>query len=59
MTAIEPSILATDVGLWMSLPAFGPALVVVGVIVYVARRDRRRDAAEAGDESPREPVTGP
>lgn len=37
--------LATDVGLWMSLPAFGPALVLAGAIIYVVRRDRKRDAA--------------
>jgi hypothetical protein len=33
--------LATDVGLWMALPAFVPALLVVGVVIVVARRDRR------------------
>lgn len=38
--------LATDVGLWMSLPAFGPALFVVAAVVYIVRRDRRNDAEE-------------
>ena len=36
------SYLATDVGLWMSLPAFAPALVIVGVVFFIARRNRRR-----------------
>ncbi|WP_235672598.1 hypothetical protein [Mycolicibacterium hodleri] len=47
---------ATDVGLWMSLPAFGPAFLVAGVVIYVVRRDRRREAEalNGGDESPRE-----
>jgi hypothetical protein len=35
-------------GLLLAIPAFVPALVVVGVIVYVAMRDRRSaDADEA------------
>lgn len=45
----SPSLMATDVGLWMALPAFAPALVVVGVVVFVVRRDRRGDPADAGD----------
>jgi hypothetical protein len=36
-----PAHLATDVGLWMALPAFAPALVVVGVVVFLVTRDRR------------------
>ncbi|MCZ0732558.1 hypothetical protein PDG61_31385 [Mycolicibacterium sp. BiH015] len=41
--------LATDVGLWMSLPAFAPALIIVGVVFYIARRNRRREpAVDAG-----------
>lgn len=31
-----------DHTLLLALPAFAPALVVVGVVVYVAMRDRRR-----------------
>ncbi len=44
------SYLATDVGLWMSLPAFAPALVIVGVVFFTARRNRRREPGSA--ESP-------
>lgn len=40
----DVSFVATDVGLWMSLPAFGPALLVAGVVIYVARRDRRKNS---------------
>lgn len=32
---------ATDVGLWMALPAFGPAFVIAGVFIFIIRRDRR------------------
>ncbi|MEW2479680.1 hypothetical protein AB0876_08795 [Mycobacterium sp. NPDC049093] len=35
-----------DHTLLLALPAFAPAVVVVGVVVYVAMRDRRR-----GDDS--------
>lgn len=44
------SYLATDVGLWMSLPAFAPALVIVGVVFFLARRNRRRELG--GDPDP-------
>lgn len=42
MTLSSSTYLATDVGLWMSLPAFGPAFAVVAVVFVVIRRDRRR-----------------
>lgn len=42
------SVVASDVGLWMALPAFLPALLVVGVVVVITRRDRR---AEADDDA--------
>jgi hypothetical protein len=39
----EPDIAyLADHSLLLALPAFGPALVVVGVVVYVAMRDRRK-----------------
>lgn len=38
---------ATDVGLWMALPAFGPALLLVGVFVYIIRRDRRSEPSDS------------
>ncbi|MCV7067693.1 hypothetical protein [Mycolicibacterium houstonense] len=38
-----------DHTLLLALPAFAPAVVVVGVVVYVAMRDRRR--GEDGDPS--------
>ena len=52
----QVSYVATDVGLWMSLPAFAPAFLVVGVVVYVMRRDRRREAEALNgiEEPPRE-----
>jgi hypothetical protein len=39
--------------LLLALPAFAPAVAVVGVVVYIAVRDRRRgdDAANHSDDS--------
>ena len=42
MNMSEVSFVATDVGLWMALPAVAPALIIVGVFTFIIRRDRRR-----------------
>ncbi|ORA23587.1 hypothetical protein [Mycobacterium aquaticum] len=49
-----------DHTLLLALPAFVPAVVVVGVIVYIARRDRRNPdtGAEPGDEQETRGSTG-
>ncbi|TMS52071.1 hypothetical protein [Mycobacterium sp. DBP42] len=38
---IDPIRFQADHTLLLALPAFAPAVVVVGVVVYVAMRDRR------------------
>lgn len=38
-----------DHTLLLALPAFAPAVLVVGVVVYVAMRDRRNKDDDAGD----------
>jgi hypothetical protein len=38
-----------DHTLLLALPAFAPAVVVVGVVVYVAMKDRRNAADEDAD----------
>ena len=42
-----------DHSLLLALPAFAPAVLVVGVVVFVAMRDRRggEDGDEDGDEA--------
>jgi hypothetical protein len=41
-----------DHSLLLAIPAFAPAVLVVGVVVFVAMRDRRRgDDDEDGDEA--------
>ena len=51
VAAGDVAYVATDVGLWMALPAFGPALLIVGVVLYVIRRDRHSNpGADAFNE---------
>ena len=40
-----------DHTLLLALPAFAPAVVVVGVVVFVAMRDRRNKDAESSDDA--------
>jgi hypothetical protein len=44
----QPVILA-DHPIWLALPAFGPAIVVAAVVVYVAVKNRRKSTAPDGD----------
>lgn len=45
--------LLADHSVLLAIPAFAPALVVVGVVVYIAMRDRRKpDDDEAHSELP-------
>lgn len=30
-----------DHGIWLAIPAFLPAIIVVGVVLYIAMRNRR------------------
>jgi hypothetical protein len=59
MTPTTTTYLA-DHTLLLALPAFVPAVVVVGVIVYIARRDRRSADAddEPGEHAPKMPPGG-
>lgn len=45
MTPISEQLLAHH-PLLVAVPAFVPAIVVVGVVVYVARKDRKDEAEE-------------
>lgn len=49
MTGTELTILA-DHSILLAIPAFAPAFVVVGVVIWIVMRDRRRgdDDEEAG-----------
>jgi hypothetical protein len=41
--------LLADHSVWLAVPAFIPAFVVAGVVVYIAMKDRRRRDASHGE----------
>jgi hypothetical protein len=46
----EPDIvILADHPIWIAVPAFAPAIVVAGVVVYIAVRNRRKGDAPHGD----------
>ncbi|OFB39645.1 hypothetical protein BA059_12015 [Mycolicibacterium sp. (ex Dasyatis americana)] len=50
---IDPIRFQADHTLLLALPAFAPAVVVVGVVVYVAMRDRRGGPRDDDSGGPR------
>jgi hypothetical protein len=57
MTAQSDIVILADHSVLLAIPAFAPAIVVVGVVVYIAMRDRRKksspedeDAASSGQD---------
>ncbi|OHT96339.1 hypothetical protein [Mycobacterium syngnathidarum] len=53
---IDPIRFQADHTLLLALPAFAPAVVVVGVVVYVAMRDRRGGPRDDDSGGPRDDV---
>ncbi|UXA17933.1 hypothetical protein [Mycobacterium sp. SMC-4] len=45
MTSPPEVVLLADHPIWLAVPAFAPAFVVSGVVVYIAVRNRKRNAA--------------
>ena len=45
------SYLATDGTLLMAIPAFAPAIVIAGVVIFLAARNRRQSAEPSDDEA--------
>lgn len=50
MTAHPDVVVLADHSVLLAIPAFAPAIVVVGVVVFVAMRDRRKKSSP-GDET--------
>lgn len=46
MGSSADALLATDVSLLLAIPALVPAVVVAGVVFYIARKDRADERAE-------------
>jgi hypothetical protein len=49
MMAEANVVVLADHSVWLAVPAFAPAFVVAGVVVYVAVRNRRKDGTARGD----------
>jgi hypothetical protein len=45
MTAPPDVVVLADHSVLLAIPAFAPAILVVGVVVYIAMRDRRRKSS--------------
>jgi hypothetical protein len=42
-------VLLADHPIWIAVPAFAPAFVVAGVVVYIAAKNRRKDGGGGSD----------
>jgi hypothetical protein len=42
-----------DHPIWIAVPAFAPAIVVAGVVVYIAAKNRRKDGGDPDGEGNR------
>jgi hypothetical protein len=48
MTVDDDVVILADHSVWLAVPAFLPAFVVAGVVVYIAMRDRQnRDGSHS------------
>lgn len=45
MTADADVVILADHPIWLAVPAFAPAIVVAGVVVYIALKNRRSGSA--------------
>ncbi|BDT86879.1 hypothetical protein [Nocardia cyriacigeorgica] len=52
IAAVDRVDVLADHSVLLAVPAFAPAFVVVGIIVFIAVRDRRAEKREGDPESP-------
>lgn len=43
-------LILADHPIWLAVPAFAPAIVVAGVVVYIAVKNRRKRETKSTDE---------
>lgn len=48
MTISPDVVILADHSVWLAVPAFAPAFVVAGVVVFIAVRNRRKGDEGAG-----------
>ncbi|MGV0605883.1 hypothetical protein [Mycolicibacterium sp. XJ1904] len=44
-------VILADHPVWIAVPAFAPAIVVAGVVVYIAVKNRRKREVESNGEN--------
>ncbi|WP_006242384.1 hypothetical protein [Mycolicibacterium tusciae] len=49
MMAAPNVVILADHPIWLAVPAFAPAFVVAGVVVYIAVKNRRKGDAPGSD----------
>jgi hypothetical protein len=47
---IPEAVIMADHPIWIAVPAFAPAFVVAGVVVYIAAKNRRKDSGSPDHE---------
>jgi len=48
---LDPNVVVlADHSVWIAVPAFAPAFVVAGVVVYIAAKNRRKDGGSGPEE---------
>jgi hypothetical protein len=50
MTGDPDVLILADHPIWLAVPAFAPAIVVAGVVVYIAMKNRRKAETKPTDE---------
>lgn len=52
MTIPPDVVILADHSFWLAVPAFAPAVVVAGVVVFIAVRNRRKGGEGTGSPNP-------
>lgn len=52
MTVPPDVVILADHSFWLAVPAFAPAVVVAGVVVFIAVRNRRKGDEGTGSPNP-------
>ena len=50
MMVEQDVVILADHPIWLAVPAFAPAIVVAGVVVYIAMKNRRRNDGTPNDK---------
>ncbi|WP_170981001.1 hypothetical protein [Mycolicibacterium sp. CR10] len=51
MTPPSDHVLLADHSVWLAVPAFAPAIVVAGVVIYIAVKNRQKEEKQDRDST--------